>query len=155
MSYKLEIENEGYKEKRKVFLGRIKVKFPGIDSNLFLVVIKGFGSEPMLLLTNVEKDPVTILEMYLTRWKVEESIRFLKQEYNLEDVRVRSYASLKNTVVLLLAVFYFLSGYLGRKLKLNIMLKKIYEKAKRFFQIPVFNQYALADRIYRILFNTK
>jgi len=48
-----------------------------------------------MLLTNVDKNPIIILEMYLTRWKVEESIRFLKQEYNLEDVRVRSYAGLK------------------------------------------------------------
>ena len=58
-----------------------------------------------MLLTNVDKNPIITLEMYLTRWKVEESIRFLKQEYNLEDVRVRSYAGLKNTVALLLAVF--------------------------------------------------
>lgn len=55
----------------------------------------------------------------------------------------------------MLAVFYFLSVHLGRKLKLNILLKKIYEKAKRFFQIPAFSQYALADGIYRILFDTK
>jgi len=108
-----------------------------------------------MLLTNVDKNPIIILEMYLTRWKVEESIRFLKQEYNLEDVRVRSYAGLKNTISLLLAVFYFLSVYLGRKLKLNILLKKIYEKAKRFFQIPSFKHYALADGIFRILSNTR
>jgi len=82
-------------------------------------------------------------------------IRFLKQEYNLEDVRVRNYAALKNTVAFLSAVFYFLSVYLGRKLKLNILLKKIYEKAKRFFQMPVFKQYALADGIFRILFNSR
>lgn len=44
---------------------------------------------------------------------------------------------------------------MGRKLKLNILLKKIYEKAKRFFQIPVFKQYALADGIFRILFNAR
>ena len=155
LKYQLEIDNQGYKEKRKLNLGKIKVRIPGIDCELSLVVVKGFSQEPMLLLTNVDKNPIIILEMYLTRWKVEESIRFLKQEYNLEDVRVRNYTSLKNTVALLLAVFYFLSVYLGRKIKLNILLKKIYEKAKRFFQIPPFKQYALADGIYRILFNTK
>jgi len=155
LKYQLEIDNQGYKEKRKLNLGKIKVKIPGIDYDLFLVVVKGFSQEPMLLLTNVDTNSIIILEMYLTRWKVEESIRFLKQEYNLEDVRVRNYTSLKNTVAFLLAVFYFLSVYLGQKLKLNILLKRIYEKAKRFFQIPVFKQYALADGIHRILFNTK
>ena len=153
--YKLEIDNQGFKEKRVVELGKKKVKIPQIKEELWLVAIKGFGDKPMLLLTNVDKNPILILEMYLTRWKVEESIRFLKQEYNLEDVRVRSYPGLRNTVSFLLAVFYFLSVYLGRKLKLNILLKKIYEKAKRFFQIPPFKHYALADGIFRILFNTR
>lgn len=153
--YKLEIDNQGCKEKREVELGRKKVRMPQVKQELWLVAIKGFSDKPMMLLTNVDKNPIIILEMYLTRWKVEESIRFLKQEYNLEDVRVRNYAALRNTVALLSAVFYFLSVYLGRKLKLNILLKKIYEKAKRFFQIPVFKQYALADGIYRILFNTR
>jgi len=153
--YKVEIDDEGRKEKKEVELGRKRVRMPGRKEELWLVAIKGFGNEPMLLLTNVDKNPIMILEMYLTRWKIEESIRFLKQEYNLEDVRVRNYAALKNTVTLLSAVFYFLSVYLGRKLKLNILLKKIYEKAKRFFQMPVFKQYALADGIFRIFFNTR
>jgi hypothetical protein len=149
------INNQGFKEKRIVELGKKRVRIPEIKEESYLVAIKGFGNKPMMLLTNVDKNPVIILEMYLTRWKVEESIRFLKQEYNLEDIRVRSYAGLRNTVSFLLAVFYFLSVYLGRKLKLNILLKKIYEKTKRFFQIPPFKHYALADGIFRILFNTK
>ena len=153
--YKVEIDNQGSKEKKEVELGKKKVKIPGIKKELYLVAVKGFGHKPMTLLTNTDKNPIITLEMYLTRWKVEESIRFLKQEYNLEDIRVRNYSALKNTVALLAAVFYFLSVYLGRKLKLNILLKKIYEKAKRFFQIPTFKQYALADGIFRIFFNTK
>ncbi len=50
-----------------------------------------------------------ILEMYLTRWKVEESFRFLKQAYRLEDIRVRCWQSLKNMMALVLCVFYFVS----------------------------------------------
>jgi len=119
------------------------------------VVVKGFGQEPMLLLTNVDKEPKEILEIYLTRWKCEESFRFLKQEYHLEDIRVRRYNALRNTIALVHAVFYFISVYLGRSLKINILLKKILEKAKRFFQLPVFKHYAIADGIYRILFGVK
>jgi len=154
-TYTVEVDHQGYKEKHEVMIGTARVMIPGVEGIFYLVVVRGFGKDPILLLTNVEKDADVIVDMYLTRWKVEESIRFLKQEYELEDVRVRNYHSLKNTVVLLLAVFYFLSVHLGRKLKLNILLKKIYEKAKRFFQIPAFSQYALADGIYRILFDTK
>ena len=86
-------------------LGRKRARIPGIKQEFWIVAIKGFGNKPMMLLANVDKNPIIISEMYLTRWKAEESIRFLKQEYNLEDVRVRSYAGLKNTVALLLAVF--------------------------------------------------
>lgn len=154
-AYDLEIDNQGVKEKRKVFLGTKRVKINGVEKELMLVAIKGFSDKPMLLLTNAVKPAAIILEMYLTRWKVEESIRFLKQEYGLKDVRVRNYESLKNTMALLSAVFYFLSVYLGRKLKLSILIKKICEKAKRFFQIPAFNQYALADGIHRLMFNVK
>lgn len=152
--YKVEIDNQGFREEKEIELGRKKVKMPDIKQELWLVVIKGFGDKPMILLTNVEKNPVFILEMYFTRWKVEESIRFLKQEYRLEDMRIRSYAGLQNTISFLSAVFYFLTVYMGRKLRLNILLKKLCERAKRFFQVSTFKQYALADGIFRIFFNT-
>ena len=96
-----------------------------------------------------------ILDTYLTRWKCEESYRFIKQSYNLEDVRVRSYIAIRNTVALIHAIFYFVSIELGKKIKLNILLRKLYEKAKRFFEIPDFKQYAIADGIYKVLFNYK
>lgn len=121
-------------------------------------ILKGYGENPMILLTNLDISKRSldwILEIYLTRWKCEESYRFIKQGYNLEDVRVLTYTSLRNLLVMVRAVFYFVSVELGRKLKLNILLKKVYEKAKRFFEIPDFRQYAIADGIYRILFGQK
>jgi len=75
--------------------------------------------------------------------------------YLLTDVRVLSYTALRNMMVLVQAVFYFVSAELGKKLKLNILLKKIFEKAKRFFEIPEFKQYAIADGIYKILFSSR
>lgn len=153
--YKVEVDNQGFKDKKQVSIGYAHGKLAGIDKELTVVVVKGFGKDPLVMFTNVKKNPIIVLEMYLTRWKIEESFRFLKQEYGLEDIRVRNYQSLKNTFALLSAVFYFLSVYLGRRLKLTVLVKKICEKAKRFFQIPAFNQYALADGIYRILFGTQ
>jgi len=112
----------------------------------------------MMLLTNLDVSKIgldRILEIYLTRWKCEESYRFIKQGYNLEDIRLLNYVGLRNMMVIVQAVFYFVSVELGSKLKLNILLKKVYEKAKRFFEIPDFKQYAMADGIYRILFHYK
>ena len=153
--YTLTIDKEGYAETIEISLARRDNLYID-DVGISIVAVKGFGKEPMLLLTNAgDKTPKEIVEIYLTRWKCEESFRFLKQEYHLEDVQVRGYTALKNTVVLLHAVFYFLSVYLGRRLRMSLLISKIIEKAKRFFEVPVFKHYAVADGIYRILFNRR
>jgi hypothetical protein len=154
----LTIEKDGEAKKKTISVGQIGVKLPFSGQPVFLVVVKGFGEKPMMLLTNVaikSHGVMRILEIYLTRWKCEESYRFIKQAYNLEDVRVLSYTALRNMMVLVQAVFYFVSAELGKNLKLNILLKKLFEKAKRFFEIPEFRQYAIADGIYKILFSSQ
>jgi len=154
---KLRIEKDGETKKKTICVGRIRVKLSFSEEALWLVVVKGWGEKPMMLLTNVavkSNEVIRILEIYLTRWKCEESYRFIKQAYNLEDVRVLSYTALRNMMVLVQAVFYFVSAELGKNLKLNILLKKLFEKAKRFFEIPEFRQYAIADGIYKILFTS-
>ena len=154
----LRIEKEGETKKKIISVGQMAVKLPFARQPLWLVVVKGFAEKPMMLLTNVDvklQGVMRILEIYLTRWKCEESYRFIKQAYNLEDVRVLSYTALRNMMVLVQAVFHFVSVELGKKLKLNILLKKIFEKAKRFFEIPDFKQYAIADGIYQVLFASR
>jgi hypothetical protein len=148
------IEKNGETKKKVIWIGHVEVGVPFHKEPLFLVVVRGYSEKPLMLLTNVDVEAVgtvRILEIYLTRWKCEESYRFIKQAYHLEDVRVLSYTALRNMVVLVQAVFYFVSVELGKKVKLNILLKKIYEKAKRFFAIPDFRQYAIADGIYNLL----
>jgi len=152
--YRISIDKEGYKEDKEIRIGvRHNIEVEG--QIMSIVVVRGFGRDPLMLMTNVQKDSKEILDIYLTRWKCEESFRFLKHEYHLEDVRVRSYIGLRNTVAIMQAVFYFLSVYLHRGLRVNILLEKILEKAKRFFEVPVFKHYAIADGIYRLLFNKK
>jgi hypothetical protein len=154
----IEIEKDGTRQKKTLSLGSATVYLPWHPIPLTLVVMKGYGVSPLMLLTNLDvsiRGVNWVLEIYLTRWKCEESYRFIKQGYNLEDIRVLGYTSLRNLMVMVQAVFFFVSVELGRKLKLNILLKKVYEKAKRFFEIPQFKQYAIADGIYRLLFGQK
>jgi hypothetical protein len=40
------------------------------------------------------------VQICLTPWRIEETFRFVKQSYNLEDVRVIEYQRLKNLVIL-------------------------------------------------------
>jgi hypothetical protein len=152
--YKLTVDNNGRSEEVVVRVGRKdNLTIKGVKVSL--IMIRGFGKKPMMLLTNTDKTSEQVLEIYLTRWKCEETFRFLKHEYHIEDVRVQSYKALRNMIVLVHAVFYFLSIYLGKRLKMGILLAKILVKAKRFFAIPAFKQYAIADGIHRILFNAK
>jgi len=152
---------DGKEEKKTVSYNALPVRLPGRDYTLFLVVVKGFGTEPMMLLTscpvNVKiKEAVwRIVEIYLTRWKCDESFRYIKQCYNLEDIRVRHYTSIRNLVVLILAVAYFASVYLGDNLKLKMLVERIYLVSKRFFGVPTFFNYAIADGLYNLLFPDK
>jgi hypothetical protein len=66
-----------------------------------------------------------IVQIYLTRWKSEEPFRFIKQSYNLEDIRVMKYKRLKNLVILVTAVAYFAATFLGRQIKLRILVRKV------------------------------
>ena len=74
-----------------------------------------------------------IVEYYLARWKCDESYRYIKQCYHLEDVRVRSYISIRNIVVLVLAVSYFASVYLGQSIKLKMLGRKNLHRVEKIF----------------------
>ena len=63
--------------------GAEPIRLPGREEPLHLVVVAGFGKEPLLLLTNLlgVRDSQSlwwIAQIYLTRWKIEETFRFVK-----------------------------------------------------------------------------
>lgn len=65
-----------------------------------------------------------------------------------QDIRVRSYISIWNIVVLVLAVSYFAAVYLGQSIKLKMFMERIFWVSKRFFGVPSFFNYAIADGIF-------
>lgn len=75
--------------------------------------------------TRIKETIWRIVEIYLTRWKCDESFRYIKQCYNLEDIRVRHYIAIRNMVVLILAVSYFAAVWLGNNLKLKMLMERI------------------------------
>jgi hypothetical protein len=149
-------EEKGEEKSYHIEYGFRRVKLPGRDEQLYLVVVKGFGKKPMMLLTNVtvkkgRKQVWFIVSSYLSRWLVEETIRFIKQSYHLEDIRVLDYERLKNLVALVLAAVYFSAVWLGESLKLTVLATRVAQVAKRFFGVPDFHYYALADGIAMLL----
>lgn len=144
--------------KEKVYhleFGFRNVRLPGRTEMLGLVVVRGFGQEPMMLLTT---EPVRrsrkvlwrLIRAYMRRWAIEETIRFIKQSYELEDVRVLGYSSLQNLMPLVLAVTYFAAVILDTKAKLRVMAGYVLKAAKRLFGIPDFHYYAVADGLTNI-----
>ena len=85
-------------------------------------------------------------------WRIEETIRFIKQSYQVEDIRLLTYVRLQNMMASLLAVAYFAMAYLGLRIKLRVLAGHVLKAAQRLFGIPDFRFYALADGIREILF---
>ena len=91
-----------------------------------------------------------VIEAYVTRWRVEEAIRFIKQSYDFEDIRVMTHTCLKNMAALVLAASYFAAVWLGTRTKLNILAMHAMHAAKRLLGVPDCRYYALADGIQAI-----
>ena len=128
------------------------------NQNLILVVVYGFGVQPMLLLTNLdvsEKKKLCMIatKVYLMRWRIEEYFKFKKQQFELEDLRVISLQSIRN-----LNLFATLAtGYIGMITSENedtIFMLELKECSKRIFDVPKFIFYALGYAIERVLART-
>jgi hypothetical protein len=149
-------EEKGEEKAYSVSYGFRKVRLPGRKEHLYMVVVKGFGSKPMMLLTTeeVRKNRRRLwwfVEAYITRWRIEETIRFIKQSYQLEDIRVLTYDRLRNMMGLVLAASYFAAVYLGVRAKMEILVTHVLKASKRIFGIPDFRYYAIADGIRELL----
>jgi len=92
-----------------------------------------------------------MVRAYLKRWRIEETIRYIKTCYDLENVRVLKYQALQNLMPLLLAVMFFAACILDHDQRLRVMASYVERAAKRLFGIPDFKYYALADGLHALL----
>jgi len=150
-------------EQEKIYdlrFGATPVRFPGIDRPLMLVVVEGFGQRPLMLLTTLPvrrsyKSVWRVVESYLARWRVEETIRFIKQSYQLENIRLLLYERLRTMATLVMAVAYFAAVHLGKQVKLAVFAQHLLCAAQRIYGVPEFRLYALADGIKQVLFSSR
>ncbi len=146
-----------YKSHNKVHNIRIKygsmpVRLPvRPEAELRLVVVKWpKGEKPMILLTTLDavrtrKALWEVVQGYITRWRVEETIRYIKQSYRLEHMRLLDYQRLKNMAALVVAVSYFAAAWLGRKVKLEALANHVAKVSRKMYEAPEFFYYAIAD----------
>ena len=146
---------EGREEALDLSFGFRRVRLPERAERLYLLVIHGFGAEPLMLLTT---EPLRAsyrclwywVRAYIKRWAIEETIRYMKTCYDLENVRILNYAGLQNLMALLLAVLFFTACVLDHDMRLRVMAGYVERAAKRVFGIPDFKYYALADGLRAI-----
>ncbi len=111
-----------------------------------MVVVKGFGERPMLLLTTLagttSRKSWQVVEGYLTRWRVEDASAS-SSRLQPRGHRVLTYRRLKNMVALLLAVIYFNCVWLAGRLRYETTTNITH--AKRIYGVAEFLHYAIAD----------
>ena len=138
-----------------ISFGMVPVKLPmHPETQLHMVVVKGFGQEPLMILTSLPvnesfESQWRIVEGYLTRWRIEETIRFVKQSYGFENIRVLSYRGIRNMASMVLAAAYFASTWLGRHVKREVLAEHLKALSQRLSKVPEFANYAIADGIKR------
>lgn len=125
---------------------------------LFVIVVEGIGkpSERSFFFTN---DPLTtlaechrLIKRYARRWSCEEAIRFVKQEFALEDVRVQHYQALQRMMEFCMVCYTFVCLFIERCTRHH---KTIYwwlhDLSRRRQQPPRFAHYRILEAIRKVL----
>ena len=102
--------------------------------------------------TRSRKSLWRVVESYLARWRWRKRFASLSRVINWKTSALLTYQRLRSMAVLVMAVAYFACVYLGKSIKLKILVQHIEQAAKRIYGIPEFRFYALADGIKQVLF---
>ena len=93
-------------EEYELMLSHTKAILSANKKEYTLVIVYGLSEKnPMKLLTNIEikskDDVIKVARLYLSRWRIEEQFRGKKQEYDFENMRVRTLESMNNLNMML------------------------------------------------------
>jgi hypothetical protein len=160
-SYTIEQIKSGRKLKRVFKAGAVEVKFPNCKSSkrLWLVTAQEEGKGKTWFLSYLETDDVktavmTTMEGYKYRWKVEEFHRQVKQDYNLNKIKVMKYDTIRSLGALLLIAMGFVAklfNMMDKETKLKILdsANLIYRKSLK--NLPAYIYYKATEAIKILL----
>ena len=122
------------------------------DEGYSLVVARGIGQQPLVVLTNV---PVTsasaaqeVIDSYMERWGIEEAHRYVKQAFDLENVRALTWQGLRRLVLFAMLAYGFLATLVHGD---RDRVEAIASEFKAFGPVPVYMFYRLLEGIGRLL----
>ena len=91
------------------------------------------GTDPSSHLLDDDADPLAkttareaiwqVVEGYITRWRVEDTIRHVKQSYSLEGIRLFKYVKTKAMAAIALAPIYFSMAWIGNSEKHDVIAR--------------------------------
>ena len=121
-------------DEKDLMISYTKVKLPYNKKEYTLVIVYGLSDEhPMKLLTNLEyaekEDVIKIVRLYLSRWRIEEHFRGKKQEYDFENMRIRTLKSMNN-MNMMLTIYLGYMGMLSDMIDKKLLVIKIIEASK-------------------------
>jgi hypothetical protein len=151
--YALQFETkDGRKSNCKISIVPVSLpKYPDVSLNI--VICRGLGKEPLLLLTNLVSDDkrlcVTVVKVYLMRWRIEEYYKFKKQGFGFERFLVRSLKSIRNLDLMLTVAIGYI-GALSEKTDESIEVLEIIEVSKRLYGLSKFTYYAISAGLAEI-----
>ena len=121
-------------EEKELMISYTKASLPYNKKEYTLVIVYGLSEDhPMKLLTNLEyaekEDVIKIVRLYLSRWKIEEHFRGKKQEYDFENMRVRTLKSMNN-LNMMLTIYLGYMAMLSDKIDRKLLVIKIIEASK-------------------------
>ena len=121
-------------EKVKISVSHTKVTLPSNRKDYELVFVYGLNEErPLILLTNrnihSKEDVIKVVRLYFYRWRVEEYFRSKKQEYEFENMRVRTLKAMNNLNLMLMMHMGHL-GMLIEDMDKKLLTIKMLERSK-------------------------
>lgn len=121
-------------EKHEVYVSHTRAVLPYNKKEYNFVIVYGLSDDyPLLLLTNREikskDDVIKIVRLYFYRWRIEEYFRSKKQEYDFENMRIRTLKAMNN-LNLLLTIHMGHMSKLIEEMDNKLLSIKIIERSK-------------------------
>ncbi len=121
-------------ERLEISVSHTRVTLPSNKKDYELVFVYGLSEDrPLILLTNrsihSKEDVIKVVRLYFYRWRVEEYFRSKKQEYEFENMRVRTLKAMNNLNLMLMVHMGHL-GMLIEDMDRKLLTIKIIERSK-------------------------
>ena len=141
-------------EEQEVMISYTKATLPFNKKEYTLVIVYGLGENSMKLLTNIniesKEDVIKVVRLYFTRWKIEEYFRGKKQEYDFENMRVRTLESMNN-LNMMLTIHLGHMAILANDIYERLLTIKIVYASKSLKQSPIIWLSQIAKGVKNIL----